>query len=116
MDFGEPYERLQAQGIHLVVNKVKAHCDDNSIVPKEQQAGNNMADHYAGRAVIEVTTGDESRVRRLDRKTRLMQERMIQANFLLPKRQDILRMSRTSLPPPIVGLRGCCRPMRCSTK
>ena len=45
-----------------------------------------MADKYAGEAVREVTSGDEARVLRLDRKTRLIQERMIQAIFLLPKR------------------------------
>ena len=61
-------------------------CDNVEIVPREHKHGNDMADKYAGDAVIEVASVDEARVRRLDRKTRLIQERMIQAIFLLPRR------------------------------
>ena len=82
-DFWGPYEHLVDRNVHLTVKKVKADCDDVDIVPKEHRAGSNFADHYNGRAAIDITTGHGSRVRRLDRKTRLMQERMIQA--LLPK-------------------------------
>ena len=63
--------------------KVKSHSDT---MPADLKYGNDMADKYAGEAVREVTSGDEARVLRLDRKTRLFQERMIQAIFLLPKR------------------------------
>ena len=63
--------------------KVKSHSDT---VPAELKHGNDMADMYAGEAVREITSGDEARVLRLDRKTRLIQERMIQALFMFPKR------------------------------
>ena len=64
----------------MIGRKVKVHCADGDIVPQEHQAGNIFADHYGGRAVNEL------RVLRLDRKTALMQERMVQATFLLPIR------------------------------
>ena len=54
--------------------EVKAHWDDKETVPEEHRKGNNLADEYAGQAVIEVTIGADSRVRRLDRQTRVMQE------------------------------------------
>ena len=67
----------------FTILKVKSHSDT---MPADLKYGNDMADKYAGKADREVTTGDEARVLRLDRKTRLFQERMIQAIFLLPKR------------------------------
>ena len=67
----------------FTILKVKSHSDN---VPTDLKYGNDMADKYAGEAVREISSGDESRVRRLDWKTRLIQERMIQAIFLLPKR------------------------------
>ena len=85
-DFWEPFERIKPRMNVFTISKVKAHCDHNSVVPEEHRKCNNMADRYAGQAVVEVTTGDESRVRRMDRQTRLTQERMIQAIFLLPRR------------------------------
>ena len=66
--------------------KVKSHSDSSHQVPPELKHGNDMADKYAGEAVIEVPSGDEARVRRLDRKTRLIQERLIQAIFMFPRR------------------------------
>ena len=65
---------------------MKAHCEDSDIVSEVHRKGNNMADKYAGQAVVEVESGDESMVRCMDRQTRLMQEGMIQAIFLLPRR------------------------------
>ena len=82
-DFWEPFERLRKRMTSFTIHKVKSHSD---AVPSELKHGNHMADKYAGEAVREVTSGDEARVRRLDRKTRLIQERMIQAVFMLPKR------------------------------
>ena len=84
-DFWEPFERIQGRLSVFEIRKVKSH-DTSHEVPPELKHGNDMADKYAGQAVIEVTSGDEARVRRLDRKTRLIQERMIQAIFMLPKR------------------------------
>ena len=82
-DFWGPYERLRPRMLSFTILKVKSHSDT---VPADLKYGNDMADKYAGEAVREVTSGDEARVFRLDRKTRLFQERMIQAIFLLPKR------------------------------
>ena len=82
-DFWEPYERLRPRMEAFTILKVKSHSD---AVPTELKHGNDMADKYAGEAVREVTSGDKARVFRLDRKTRLIQERMIQALFMLPKR------------------------------
>ena len=68
-DFWAAYERI-IQGMDIFdIGKVKSHCSDINIVPVEHKHGNDMADHYAGRTVIEVTLGDKARVRRLDWKT-----------------------------------------------
>ena len=56
----------------MEIRKVKSHCDNVEIVPREHKHGNDMADKYAGEAVIEVSSGDEARVKRLDRKARLI--------------------------------------------
>ena len=88
-DFWEPVERIRPRLVHFAIHKVKAHCDDEEIVPEVHRKGNNMADKYAGPAVVEVTTSGESRVRRLYRKVRLIQERLIQAIFLLPWASDL---------------------------
>ena len=85
-DFWEPYERIRDRITLFEIHKVKGHSDPSHEVPAELKHGNEMADKYAGEAVIEANFGDEARVRRLDRKTRLIQERMIQAIFMLPKR------------------------------
>ena len=70
-----------------VLKSAKSNPTDNvEIESLEHKHGNDMADKYAGAAVIEVTSGDEARVRRLVRKTRLIQEPMIQAISMLPKR------------------------------
>ena len=82
-DFWGPFERIQHRLESFTIIKVKSHSDS---VPTNLKHGNDMADKYAGEAVREVTSGDEARVLRLDRKTRLIQERMIQAIFMLPKR------------------------------
>ena len=82
-DFWGPYERLRHRMNSFTILKVKSHSDS---VPAELKHGNDMADKYAGEAVREVTSGDEARVLRLDRKTRLIQERIIQAIYLLQKR------------------------------
>ena len=67
----------------FTILRVKSHSDT---VPAELKHGNDMADKYAGEAVREITSGDEARVLRLDRKTRLIQARMVQALSMLPKR------------------------------
>ena len=81
-DFWGPYQRLLPRMQSFRILKVKSHSDT---MPADLKFGNDMADKYAGEAVREITSGDEARVLRLDRKTRLFQERMIQAIMLLPK-------------------------------
>ena len=83
-DFWAPYDKIKQGHERSEIRKVKSHCDKVEIVPLEHKHGNDMADKYAGEAAIEVTSGDEARVRRLDRRTLLIQERMIQAIFMLP--------------------------------
>ena len=82
-DVWEPDERLRPRMTSFTILKVKSH---SNTAPTELKHGNDMADKYAGEAVREVTSGDAARVLRLDRKTRLIQERMIQAICMLPKR------------------------------
>ena len=57
-DFWKLYAQIKSRMTFFMVQKVRAHYDDTNIVPEEHRAGNNMADHYAGGAVVEVTSGD----------------------------------------------------------
>ena len=71
-DFWAPYDRIKQGLSRFEIHKITSHCDDVEIVPEVHRRGNDMADKYAGEAVIEVTSGDEARVRRLDRTTKLI--------------------------------------------
>ena len=70
----------------MTILKVKAHNEDEAVVPLPQQRGNQCADHYAGISVVEVPASEVAHINWQDRKLRAIQERMIVALHMLQQR------------------------------
>ena len=47
-DIWDCVDEIQRQGGTVELRKVKAHCEEEAIVPLPQQKGNQCADHFAG--------------------------------------------------------------------
>ena len=77
---------MDQKGIKVHIQKVKAHTDDDNIAAPELRRGNQCADHHAGLAVVEVPASEASSIGWLGRKLRAIQERMIIALQMLPRR------------------------------
>ena len=65
---------------------MKSHTEDEAIAPLPLQKGNQCADHYAGISVVEVPASEVAHINWQDRKLRAIQERMITALQMLPRR------------------------------
>ena len=85
-DIWDVVEEIHQSGGSVTVLKVKAHSEDENIVPLPQQKGNQCADHYAGISVVEVPASEVAHINWQDRKLRAIQERMITALQMLPHR------------------------------
>ena len=85
-DIWDCIEEIRTGGVQVHIRKVKAHCEEEAIVPLAQQKGNQWADHYAGISVEEVPASEVARINWQDRKLRAIQERMITVLQMLPKR------------------------------
>ena len=85
-DIWKVVEILDQQGIKVEIKKVKAHTEDDNIAAPELRRGNQCADHHAGLAVVEVPASEAASIGWMDRKLRAIQERMIIALQMLPRR------------------------------
>ena len=85
-DIWDIVEDIQGGGRQVNIIKVKAHSEDEAVVPLPQQKGNQCADHYAGISVVEVPASEVAHIGWQDRKLRAIQERMITALQMLPQR------------------------------
>ena len=82
----DEYESCTKRGIEITFAKVKSHSKEEHQVSIVMKQGNDVADHHAGLGVRECPAGEANRIRNLDSKVWWIQERMVQALLLLPKR------------------------------
>ena len=87
-DIWKVIELMDRKRINVDIHKVKARTDDDNIAAPELRRGNQCADHHAGQAVEELPAGEFASIKWRDRKPRAIQERMILALQMLPRKGE----------------------------